>query len=73
MAGKSKEVHGLEGKRFMRISNLAARWDCSTDRIYDLINKEVLRPWHPEGKAGRRGLLIEVKSILLVEEEGFLS
>jgi len=61
----------LKGKRFLQIRNLATRWDCSTDRIYNLISKDILRPWHPEGKAGCRGLMVEVKSIIEAEERGF--
>ena len=62
----------LKGKRFLRISNLAHRWDCGTSRIYDLVSKGHLRPWHPEGKSGCKGLMIEVHSILQAEERGFL-
>jgi hypothetical protein len=62
----------FEEKKFVQIRTLAERWDSSTDRIYDLLSKEVLRPWHPEGKAGGRGLLIEVASILEVERKGFV-
>lgn len=60
----------FEEKRFCQIRTLAVRWDCSTDRIYDLISKKVLRPWHPEGKTGKRGVMIEVASVLDVEREG---
>ena len=62
----------LKGKRFLRVANLAFRWDCGTRRIYDLVSKGVLRPWHPEGKANCKGLMIEVKSIVDTEERGFL-
>lgn len=63
----------LKGKRFLQIRSLAHRWDMSTDRIYDLLSKEVLRPWHPEGKTGCRGVMIDVKSIIETEEGGFLN
>ena len=62
----------LKGKRFFQVRKLAHRWDCSTRRIYDLISKGVLRPWHPEGKTGCKGLMVEVRSILQAEEAGFL-
>ncbi len=62
----------LKGKRFLRVSRLAFRWDCGTTRIYDLVSKGILRPWHPEGKSNCKGLMIEVNSIVLAEQEGFL-
>ena len=62
----------LAGKRFLQVRNLANRWDCSTRRIYDLVSKGYLRPWHPEGKSGCKGLMIEVKSVVNAEERGFL-
>jgi len=62
----------LKGKRFLQVKKLANRWDCSTRRIYDLISKGYLRPWHPEGKAGCKGLMVEVSSILKAEKSGFL-
>ncbi len=65
-------MDNLKDKRFLRVSRLANRWDCSTTRIYDLISKGTLRPWHPEGKSGCKGLMIEVKSIINAEERGFL-
>jgi len=62
----------LKGKKFIRVSRLANRWDCGTTRIYDLVSKGILRPWHPEGKSGCKGLMIEVKSVVDAEERGFL-
>ena len=62
----------LKGKKFLQVRKLAHRWDMSTNRVYDLISKGVLRPWHPEGKSGCKGLLVEVRSILKAEEDGFL-
>lgn len=62
----------LKGKKFLRIQSLAYRWDCGTTRIYDLVSKGVLRPWHPEGKSGCKGLMIDVGSILDAEKNGFL-
>jgi len=62
----------FEEKKFCQITTLAARWDCSNDRIYDLISKRKLRPWHPEGKEGCRGILVEVASVLEVETNGML-
>lgn len=66
------ETNDLKGKRFMQIRKLANRWDCSTQRIYDLASKGVLRLWHPEGKVGCKGVMIDVKSIIAAEEGGFL-
>lgn len=62
----------LKGKRFLQVRNLAHRWDCGTTRIYDLVSKGVLRPWHPEGKTGCKGLMIEVSSVIEAELRGFL-
>ena len=62
----------LKGKKFLRVQSLAMRWDCSTRRIYDLISKGYLRPWHPEGKSNCKGLMVEVKSILNTEAAGYL-
>lgn len=61
-------VMKFEEKRFCRISTLAERWDCSTRRIYDLLSKGVIRAWHPEGKIGTKGVMIEVRSVIQVEE-----
>jgi hypothetical protein len=63
----------LKGKRFLQVRKLANRWDCSSSRIYDLVSKGVLRPWHPEGKSGCKGLMIEVNSITDAEKNGFLN
>lgn len=60
-------VMKFEEKRFCRISTLAARWDCSTRRIYTLIEKGVLRPFHPEGRIGSKGMMVEVKSVIEIE------
>ncbi len=62
----------FEDKRFCQIRTLADRWDVSTDRIYELLTKGVLRPWHPQAKVGAKGLLICVKSVLVVEESGYV-
>ena len=62
----------LKGKKFLRVRNLANRWDCSTRRIYDLASKGVLRLWHPEGQTACRGILVDVQSILDVEARGYL-
>ena len=63
----------LKGKKFMQVRKLAHRWDCGTTRIYDLVSKGLLRPWHPEGKSGCKGVLIEVQSILAAEKAGYLN
>lgn len=62
----------FEEKRFCQIRTLADRWDCSTDRIYDCLSKGLLRAWHPEGKVGGRGVMIEVESVLQVEQQGYI-
>jgi len=62
----------LKGKRFLRVGNLAHRWDCGTTRIYDLVSKGYLKAWHPERKTGCKGLMIDVGSIVKVEEEGYV-
>jgi len=62
----------LKGKKFLRVSNLAFRWDCGTTRIYDLASKGLLRLWHPEGKTACKGILVDVQSILDVEATGYL-
>mgnify|MGYP000952682887 CR=1 FL=1 len=62
----------FEKKRFCQIRTLADRWDSSPDRILDLVSKGALRAWHPEGKVGCRGIMIEVRSVLEVEKKGFV-
>lgn len=62
----------FEDKKFCQIRTLAERWDSSTSRIYDLVSKGFLKPWHPEGKAGQRGMMIDVKSVLDVESRGYV-
>jgi hypothetical protein len=57
----------FEEKKFCRISTLADRWDCSRERIYDLISKNVIRAWHPEGLVGVKGILIDVSDIIKAE------
>lgn len=59
----------FEEKKFCQIRTLAERWDCSTDRIYDLLSKKLIEHWHPENKGiGNRGLLIRVDSVLRLEQ-----
>ena len=60
-------VMKFEDKKFCRISTLAERWDCSTRRIYQLIERGVLRPFHPEGRVGTKGIMVEVKCVLEIE------
>lgn len=60
----------FESKKFCRISTLGARWDMSTRRIYDLLSKGVISAWHPEGLIGVRGVMIDVRSVLIAEERG---
>jgi len=62
-------VDDLKNKRFLRISTLAKRWDMSSDRIYDLLSKGFLKAWHPEGKTGCRGVMVDVKSIADMESK----
>lgn len=62
----------FEEKKFVQIRTLAERWDSSTDRIYDLLSKGILKPWHPEAKVGHKGIMIEVQSVLEVEERGYI-
>lgn len=62
----------FEEKKFCQIRTVADRWDCSTDRIYDCLSKGLLRAWHPEKLVGKRGVLIEVESVLQVEQEGYI-
>ena len=65
-------IDDLKGKKFLQIRTLAHRWDCSTSTIYDMISKGLLRAWHPEGKAGCKGVKIDVGSIVSLEESGYL-
>lgn len=62
----------FEEKKYCRISTLEGRWDCSKDLIYDLISKKVLKPWHPEGQIGKKGIRIDVQSVLEAEQKGYL-
>lgn len=62
----------FEEKKFCQIRTLAERWDSSTDRIYDLLSKKRLRAWHPDGAIGRKGLLIEVQSVIELEQAGYV-
>lgn len=62
----------FEDKKFCRISTLAERWDCSPRRIYLLVERKVLEPFHPEGKIGSKGMMISVASALQVESNGLL-
>jgi hypothetical protein len=65
-------VMRFEEKKFCQIRTVADRWDCSMDRIYDCLSKGLLKAWHPEGKPGRKGVMIDVASVLEVEERGYL-
>lgn len=62
----------FEEKKFCQVSTLADRWDCSTRQIYRLIDRGILRPFHPEGLIGSRGLRVDVASVLDVETRGIL-
>lgn len=63
----------FEEKKFCRISTLAERWDCSPRRIYLLLEKNVLEPFHPDGTPGRKGMMVDVQSVLRVEQRGMLA
>ncbi len=63
----------FEEKKFCKIATLAERWDCSTRTIYRLIEREVLRPFHPEATMGAKGLRITVESVLEAEQSGMLN
>lgn len=62
----------FEEKKFVQITTLAERWDCSRDRIYDLLSKKIIKAWHPENKTSCRGVLIDVGSVLEVEQAGYV-
>ncbi len=62
----------FEEKKFCRIRTLAERWDSSPDRILYLVSRGILLAWHPEGKSDCRGVLIEVRSIIEAEKNGFI-
>jgi len=67
-----RPVVTFEQRKFCQIRNLAVRWDCSTDRIKDLVSKGILVAWHPEGKTAAKGVMIDVQSVLKAEEKGVL-
>lgn len=58
--------------KYIEISTLRTRWSCSRDVIYDLISEGSLRAWHPRGHIGKKGIKVEVKSVLEVEQNGYL-
>lgn len=63
----------FEDKKFVRISRLMERWDCSEDLIRQLISKGTLVEWHPEGRDAAKGKRIDVASVLRVETRGYLN
>ncbi len=65
-------VMRFEEKKFCRITTLAERWGCSVRHISNLVEKKVLKPFHPEAAAGRKGLRIDVQSVLEVETRGMV-
>lgn len=65
-------VMKFEEKKFCKIDTLCHRWDVSPDRVYELLKKQSLKPWHPEKKVGSKGILIDVQSILHVEANGYI-
>ena len=66
-------VMKFEEKRFCRVNTLADRWDCSTRRIYELVEKKVLHCFHPERQVGKKGMMLDVQRVLEVEREGMIS
>jgi hypothetical protein len=62
----------FEERKFCQMRTLAGRWDCSVRHIQYLVNKGLLRSWHPEGKNSTKGLRVEVSSVLKIEREGYL-
>lgn len=68
MVGKGGFMR-FEERKYCRIRTLAERWDCSPRRIYGLIERGVLRTWHPERTPTGRGMMIEVQSVLEIERE----
>ena len=62
----------FEQKKFAQLRTLCQRWDCSLDRVYDLASKGVIRLWHPEGREGVRGKLVDVASVLDAERKGYI-
>lgn len=63
----------FEEKKFCRISSLEDRWDCSRDMIYDMLSKNILKAWHPEAQIGKKGIRIEVQSVLDAEQKGYIT
>ena len=63
----------FEEKKFCRVTTLAERWDCSTRRIYYLVEKNVLSPFHPERQVGKKGMMLDVSRVLEVERNGMIS
>lgn len=63
----------FEEKRFCRVNTLAERWDCSTRRIYYLVEKNVLSAFHPERQVGKKGMMLDVARVLEVEKQGLIS
>ncbi len=62
----------FEEKKFCRVTTLAERWDCSTRRIYYLVERNVLSPWHPERQVGKKGMMLDVARVLEVERDGVI-
>jgi hypothetical protein len=62
----------FEDKKFCKLQTLMERWDCSRDLILDLVSKQLLKPWHPKGEVGQKGLRIDVASVLNVEKNGYI-
>ena len=62
----------FEEKKYCQFRTLMHRWDCSANMIRELVSKGKLRLWHPEGKSDRKGIKIDVSSVLIVEQNGYL-
>lgn len=62
----------FEEKKFCQFRTLMHRWDCSANQIRELVSKGRLLLWHPEGYSNRKGIKIDVESVLEVEKNGYL-
>lgn len=65
-------VMKFEDKKFCKLSTLADRWDVSIDRLRPLLERKDLLPWHPEKKVGAKGILVDVQSILRLEQNNYI-
>lgn len=60
----------FEDNKVCSVLELAARWNTSVQRIYELLIKGHVRAWKSNEPIGSGGVMIEIRSVIELEKSG---